>query len=147
MLPVMSISMATYDALDTSMWKHCWITVKEQHEDALNTLLDAVTKGSQFLAIPVGEIVLSGLSEGQILQLIEGRDDLIYRGDFDSVYVLQGLWYAVEEAVTKIAPNAIHQRLIAVKLSFSDPHMIEKLRTELGSNPSLNYTEIEGAED
>jgi hypothetical protein len=143
----MLISMAAYDATDTSSWGHCWVTIKEQHEDALNTLLDAITSDSQYFYIAIGEILLSGLSEGQISLLIEGHEDLFYRDDFDSVYVLDDLWHVAEDVVTQIAPDATRQRLIAVNLSFSDPQMVEKLRVELNGHLRLNETEIEFGED
>jgi hypothetical protein len=147
MLPAMLISMADYGALDTSQWVHCWVTIREQHEDALNTLLDAITEGGQYFYIAIGEIVLSGLSEGQISLLIEGHEDLFYRDDFDSVYLLEDLWEEAEDAVAQIARDATRQRLIAVNLSFSDALMIDKLRAELSAHPSLNHTEIEFGED
>jgi len=131
----MLISMAAFDAVDTSKWiTDIWVTIKDQHEDALTTLLDAVTSDSQYFYITVGEIVLSGLSEDQIYELRDGREDLIYRDDFDSVYVLEDLWDEVKDAAAKIAPNATRQRLIAVNLSLADPQMIDKLRTELANH-------------
>ena len=147
MLPEMLISMADYDALDTSSWSYCWVTVREHHEDALNTLLDTVTEGGQYFYIPVGEILLSGLSDDQILALIERGEDLFYRDDFGSVYLLEDLWHVAKDVVTNIAPDATRQHLIAVNLSFSDPQIIDKLRTELSGHPALSYAEIEFGED
>ncbi len=140
------MSMAAYDAMDTSGWSHCWVTFKEQHEDAFKALLNAATEGGQFLYIPVGEVVLSGLSEDQILLLIEGREDLIHLEDLDSVRVLEDLWYAVEEAVMQIAPDATRQGLVAVSLSVSERRMIDKLRAELEKHPTLHYAPIEFGE-
>ena len=147
MIPAMLISMAAYDETDTSAWSHCWVTIKEQHEDALTTLLNEITEGGQYFYIAIGEIVLSGLSENQISTLIEGGDDLFYRDDHDSVYLLEDLWHVAKDVVAQIAPDASRQRLIAVNLSFSAPEMIEKLRTELSGHRALNYVEIEFGED
>ena len=144
----MLISMAAFDARDTSQWTtHCWITIKEQHEDDLKALLDAATSDSEYFYIGIGEILLSGLTEDQISLLIERGEDLFYRDDFDSVYLLEDLWHVAKDVVAQIVPNAAPQRLIAVDLSFSDPLVIEKLRTELSGHPSLNYAEIEFGED
>ena len=144
----MLISMAAFDARDTSQWTtHCWITIKEQHEDDLKALLDAVTSDSEYFYIDIGEILLSGLTEDQILLLIERGEDMFYRDDFDSVYVLEDLWHAAEHVAAQIAPDAKRQRLLAADLSFSDPNLIERLRTELSGHKLLNYTEIEFGED
>jgi hypothetical protein len=69
----------------------CWVTIRPEHEAAFTALLNALTAGGLYLAIPIGEIVLSGLSEAQISRLIAGRDDLIYRNGFDKLCILQGL--------------------------------------------------------
>jgi len=142
----MSISMADFDAADTSGWAHCWVTCRAEHEDALKALLNAATRGGQFLYMPVGQIVVSDLSEEQVSLLIERREDLIYPDNSGSVYVLEDLWKFVEDTVARIAPNATRQRLVAVNLSLSDPTMINKLRTGLEKHPKLHYAPIEFGE-
>ncbi len=140
--------MAAYDARETSQWTtHCWITIREQHEHDLKALLDTVTSDSEYFYIAIGEILLSGLTEDQILLLIDRGEDMFYRDDFDSVYVLEDLWHAAEHVAAQIAPNAAIRHRIAINLCFADPHMIDKLRTELAGHPSLDYVEIEFGED
>jgi len=139
----MSISMAIYDRLDTDQWTRCWLTCRAEHEGAFKALLDAVATGSQFLYVPVGKIVISSLSEAQILLLIKGHDDLVYRHGGDSVCVLEDLFYGVNDALALIAPNAQSQRLVAINLSMSDPDLLDRLEKEIGRHPILNYVPIE----
>ena len=133
----------SYVPLDTSLWTHCEVTIRLEHEATFAALLNTVTPNSQCHYVPVGEVLLSGLSEDQISQLIEGREDLIYHDDYNSVYVLEDLWEDAEEVVARIAPNAIIQRLIDAGLGFDDPRAVDKLAVELAASPLLNYTEIE----
>jgi len=122
------------------------VTFKEQHEDAFKALLNAATEGGQYLYIPVGEIVLSGLSEEQASLLIERCPDLVYRDGFHSVHVLEDLLYGVEDTISEVAPDAYRHRLIAFNLHLSDPIMIDKLRAELEKHPTLHYAPIEFGE-
>ena len=124
---------------------HCWVTIQQGHEEAFQALVNTVAAGGQFQYTPVGEIRILGLSDVQQAELVQGREDLIYK--HGSVFVLQDLWHEVEEAFAQAAPNAIIQHRIAVNLSFVAPYMIDKLRTELSVHPSLNNVEIEFGED
>lgn len=126
---------------------HCWVAIRREHELAFRALLNTVTVGGEFRSTLVGEIHLHGLSDVEQAELLKGREDLIYRHDHGAVFVLEGLWDEVEEAVTRIASTATIQHRIAINLSFADPNMIDKLRTELSGHPSLNCVEIEFGED
>ena len=142
----MSISPDTIQAIDSGA--HCWVTIRREHEPPFQALLNTVTAGNRFLYTPVSEIHLHGLSPVQQAELIAGREDVVYRRDkHGAVFVLEELWEEVEDAVAQIAPTAIIQHRIAINLSFADPNMIDKLRTELSGHPSLNYVEIEFGED
>jgi hypothetical protein len=141
----------TTDTTDTTetteSGAHCWVTIRREHEPALQALLNTVTAGNQFLYTSVSEIHLHGLSDVQRGQLLQGHEDLIYRDKHGAVFVLEELWGEVEEAVAQAAPSATIQHRIAINLSFADRDVINKLRTELSSHASLNYVEIEFGED
>ena len=126
---------------------HYWVTIQRGHEEAFKALLNTAAAGGQFLYTPVSEIHLHGLSAVQQVQLLQGRDGLIYRDKHGAVFALEELRCEVEDAVARIAPTATIQHRIAVSLRFDDPNMIEKLRTGLSGHPSLNYVEIEFGED
>jgi hypothetical protein len=131
----------------TESGAHCWVAIRREHEPAFQALLNTVAAGGEFLYTPVSDIHLHGLSDVQQAGLLQGRDGLIYRDGHGAIFVLEEPWEEVEDAVTRIAPNATIQHRIAINLSFADPDMIEKLRTELSGDPSLNYVEIEFGED
>jgi hypothetical protein len=131
----------------TESGAHCWVTIRREHEPAFQALLNAVTAGGQFSYTPVAEIHLHGLSDVQRAELLQDHEDLIYCDKHGSVFVLEELFGEVEDAVAQIAPTAIIQHRIAINLSFADPNMIDKLRTELSGHLSLNYVEIEFGED
>jgi hypothetical protein len=141
----MTISPDTIETTESGA--RCWVTIRREHEDAFQTLLNTVMAGNQFLYTPINEVHLHGLSSVQQAELIEGRTDLIYRDRHDAVFVLEELWCDVKDAVAQIASNATIQHRIAIHLSFADPNMIDKLSAELSIHPSLNYVVIEFGED
>jgi hypothetical protein len=138
---------AAMETFDFDLPEQCFVTIRREHEEAFRALLATVTAGTKFSYIDMGEILVSGLSEDQIFRLMDGQEDLIYRDDFDSVWVLEELWDDAKELVAEIAPTADIQRLVEVELSFADPQTIDRLRTELNGHALLNYTEIEFGED
>jgi hypothetical protein len=144
MAPTVCCRMETFDF---DLPEQCCVTIRREHEEAFRALLTTVTAGTKSSYIDMGEVLVSGLSEDQILRLMDGQDDLIYRDDFASVWVLEELWDDAKELVAEIAPTADIQRLVEVELSFADPQTIDRLRTELNGHALLNYTEIEFGED
>jgi hypothetical protein len=135
------------ETFDFDLPEQCCVTIRREHEEAFRALLTTVTAGTKSSYIDMGEVLVSGLSEDQILRLMDGQDDLIYRDDFASVWVLEELWDDAKELIAEIAQAAIIQRLVEVALSFTHARLIERLGTELRSHPVLNYVEIDFAED
>jgi hypothetical protein len=131
----------------TESGAHCWVTIRCEHEPVLKALLNTVTAGGEVRYTLISEVHLHGLSDVQQAEMIQGREDLIYPDKHGAVFVLEELWEEVEEAMIRAASSATIQHRIAVGLSFADPQTIEKMRTELRSNPVLNYVAIDFGED